>query len=34
VAPVLMKHGEAAIDVDSAEDLRRVRAMVAAREPG
>jgi len=32
VVPVLMKNGEAAIDVDSAEDLNRVRALVAARE--
>ncbi len=32
VEPVLMPHGEAAIDVDSADDLRRVRAMVERRE--
>ncbi len=32
VVPLLMTNGEAAIDVDSAEDLQRVRAMVSARE--
>ncbi len=32
VEPILMPHGETAIDVDSADDLHRVRAMVARRE--